>query len=854
MQFEAIQAGMPAGAANFASVPQEMRSVPQWVVWRAVRSRHDDPNKFGKEPLNHRNLALGAVDTRNPANWGTFDEVMHCWQHNSSVVSGVGFVLTAQDPYLCFDVDDGDEVTSDHARARRQEWIEDLLATGSYMEWSPSRKGFHVWLKGTMAIAGRRITTIAVEVYGHSRFMTVTGLPLPQSGPQVLNGQMIVRALGLDVAEVEVTVHDDPAKPTDLTDAQLLATCLQSPNFAQRWHRTEGWRTQESLALAQANGAEPPEDWSSGYLQLVAKLNQCTGSVQQMRRLALQAPMVLQSPPKPGDTEKRWAKAERLFYTNLRRERAHGVQGDAARQLDPSKCGWAHGARVAQAVLAAFQAQRVAEQQARVTEAERQAAVLRQQQAELEKRSNEGTGIEGLSDVATRVLGRFDKLLTTEHNRITPPPGVGGLLTMAAERASKVPFMVYAIPCTLAVLGGMVSRAYQPDTGGGLNMNYVLLGKTATGKSSAMRAWSKFIKQAQAYSNGQLKNRIIRNGTLSIQGIYADFMETPGGTWFVDEAKSQLDNLVNPSGDAAVAFLGCFNQFYDVGVHDEVFELPRSMASKNAGFKPIRKLCVNTLLGTTPDSLQLTDAAIANGFMSRVTVVYYDGEGGLEQEIPDEALPQNLMQPLCALMGQADRVDAAYTDDDNKQMGGVLAAGAAATVDTSLVRELAWQLSLVCQSITRDANGDRLAAGYVMFARIPQSAMRVACCLAAADNPYAPVVRPEHLRWAFGYLLQCMGVMASRMDQGIVGDNRGDEERVAERVLRKMLAEGRAAGKPGLPLREVHRALGCVAPFRTHKLGRGAAAANCIQRMAKNGYLRIDQGGEGHKGEYVTLL
>ncbi len=108
-----------------------------------------------------------AASSTNPRTWTTYAEA-------SSSTSGVGlgFVLNG-DGVACIDLD--------HAFApdgSLKPWAEDIVnaAGATYVETSPSGQGIHIWGLADVR-QGRKLRRgeLAVEVYGTSRFLTVTG-------------------------------------------------------------------------------------------------------------------------------------------------------------------------------------------------------------------------------------------------------------------------------------------------------------------------------------------------------------------------------------------------------------------------------------------------------------------------------------------------------------------------------------------------------------------------------------------------------------------------------------------------------------------------------------------------------
>ncbi len=141
-------------AAKANAVPAELRTRDRWVRHSAT-----------KVPLTTAGKAASSTD---PRTWATFDEAS-----SSSAGVGLGFVLNG-DGVACIDLD--------HTFApdgSLKPWAEDIVsaAGATYVETSPSGHGIHVWGLADVR-QGRKLRRpdgLAVELYGTSRFLTVTG-------------------------------------------------------------------------------------------------------------------------------------------------------------------------------------------------------------------------------------------------------------------------------------------------------------------------------------------------------------------------------------------------------------------------------------------------------------------------------------------------------------------------------------------------------------------------------------------------------------------------------------------------------------------------------------------------------
>jgi len=149
-------------------VPEELRERNRWV-------RH-----IGKRPLAIGGWFCSVNDERAFSTYAAVKE--------STVGDGYGFVLNG-DGVVCIDLDDCVEDGLPNKAAQRL--IDALPET--YVEFSPSGSGLHIWGFGNME-KGRRFTDdgLKIEAYPSARFITVTARPYVRARLAVLD---LARAL-----------------------------------------------------------------------------------------------------------------------------------------------------------------------------------------------------------------------------------------------------------------------------------------------------------------------------------------------------------------------------------------------------------------------------------------------------------------------------------------------------------------------------------------------------------------------------------------------------------------------------------------------------------------------------------
>ena len=145
------------------SIPIELQSVPQWVVWIwAVRGE-----KRTKIPINPKTKRPAAVN--DPDTLSTFDEA-YSLATRWLTPGGIGFVFTADDPYCGVDLDK----CRDPKTGEFTEGAKGVIARlATYTEVSPSGTGAKMLCRAVLPEGRNR--TEGIEFYDRGRFFTITG-------------------------------------------------------------------------------------------------------------------------------------------------------------------------------------------------------------------------------------------------------------------------------------------------------------------------------------------------------------------------------------------------------------------------------------------------------------------------------------------------------------------------------------------------------------------------------------------------------------------------------------------------------------------------------------------------------
>ena len=248
-----------------------LQLLPQWVVWRYESREGEKPTKVPYQ-LN----GYGASST-DPKTWTTYENAVAYSKANPSF--GIGFVLSASDPWAVIDLD------VEEGKTLSEDQINCYKAANSYTEWSPSGRGLHVWLKAYVPPVKRK--DIGFEIYSHSRYFTVTGNVLNPTS--IEDRQSFVEQTFKWLGGTSTNGYHPPVLPDQvefLNDQEIIKRAAQAANgdkFAALWENN-GWESY-------LTGRQEDKSHSAADLALCNMLAFYTDNKNQVYRLWMQSPL-----------------------------------------------------------------------------------------------------------------------------------------------------------------------------------------------------------------------------------------------------------------------------------------------------------------------------------------------------------------------------------------------------------------------------------------------------------------------------------------------------------------------------------------------------------------------------------
>lgn len=205
---------------NALEIPDELKQLPKWVLWRA---EWDNKQKqYKKVPYSYAGYRASSTESET---WTIFDAIHSLYEKNDSY-NGIGFVLSNDDDYICLDIDDA--VNPDTGQLKTDLALE--MTELTYCELSPSGTGLHCFFKGELpSERKKKRSDLDIELYNNARFMTVTGESIGQSEiceVQATINNIVERYFKVEEPVKTFTIH--PNRTNDLSDDEVMDIMMKS--------------------------------------------------------------------------------------------------------------------------------------------------------------------------------------------------------------------------------------------------------------------------------------------------------------------------------------------------------------------------------------------------------------------------------------------------------------------------------------------------------------------------------------------------------------------------------------------------------------------------------------------------
>jgi len=251
---------LPSTSFTTENIPEDLKRQNTWVLWRPELR----DGRYTKVPYRADNPESKASST-DRSTWSDFDTAVAAARYSDA---GIGFVLAEGSGLVGLDFDDC------VADGTYDGWVSRLA---TYTEITPGGNGYRLLVYGEVPSA---LKTAAVEVYSHSRYLTITGRKIEGAPSEIrhVNGELTEL-----YNEFAVKRPKPAALPTtatsSLSDDDLIQRILASK------HETliSLWNGTSSEALGY------PSDSEADWALLNGLMFWCSNDREQVKRLALRS-------------------------------------------------------------------------------------------------------------------------------------------------------------------------------------------------------------------------------------------------------------------------------------------------------------------------------------------------------------------------------------------------------------------------------------------------------------------------------------------------------------------------------------------------------------------------------------
>lgn len=764
---------------NAFAIPAELRALRQWILWRYEDKGGPKPTKI---PYSVRHQLASVTD---PSSWSSFEEVHNLFQMGN--YSGIGFVFTENDPYAFIDLDDTE---GNKTNLERQQLI--FKEFDSYSERSPSGKGLHIIVKGSIPQGRKRAS---VEVYSSVRYATMTGDVFHDVA--IANRHEMLNDLFSQMGgKPIITTHTGNAKEI-YNDQQIIEQASNASNgdkflqlFSGDWSQLYPTQSEADFAI----------------IDIITFYTQNKHQIERIFRLS-----------QLGKRDK----ANRKDYLEWMIRKSFD-------KLPPEMD---------------FDGFRVA-----LEEKIRQSEIDKAGSVNGKPSPFDGETI-GSSPIPAANNGSVaQRLVPTAHNgsyagsspaasTITPPPGLLGAIAHFIYNAAPRPVPEMALAGAIGLMAGICGRAYNVS-GTGLNQYILLLANTGTGKEAMASGIDKIINAVSMQvpvapefigpseiASGQALVKYLSNKSQSFVSILGEFglrmqsMCDPRANGAEKSLKRMLLDLYNKSGHGQNA-------------------RPSIYADIEKNTNLIASPAFSILGESTPETFYsaLSEEMIAEGLLPRFMLVEYNGpRPKLNPNHLHAKAPEQLINNVATLISNAKTVM------HNRSVTNVHISYEAKAILHDFDKLADNKIDNTDKEVVRQ-----------LWNRAHIKLLKISALVAVGINPFQPTISVENVIWAKQMVEHDIKTLSDRFAAGTVGKN---SDEIKQYILfKKHVIEFATTewskikaycgpteqilhSNKYTPMSFMNNKIGKLSSFRNDKNGGNLAVKRCISIGLSEGFI-----------------
>lgn len=413
------------------------------------------------------------------------------------------------------------------------------------------------------------------------------------------------------------------------------------------------------------------------------------------------------------------------------------------------------------------------------------------------------------------------------RNGLDWPPGNAGRIAELIYHSSPRPVREVAIVSAIGLLAGVCGSAWCIPKSG-LNVYLILLARSGTGKEAMADGISMFIKGATT-SRQDAHLFFDFNDFASGQALVKAVIQKSCFTHVSGEFGRKLKRMSNQKDTALQELRTVMTRLYSKS-GPQAIAGGIAYSDKDKSVSTSFSVAFSMIGESTPGTFRqaLTEDMMEDGFLSRFTVVEYDGERPPENPHHFDTLPDawiswfsDLVLHAQSLLGRGEHVRVQREED---------------------AAEMFHTFNLECD---RNINASTEEPRRQMWNRAHLKSLRIAALLAVADNHHFPCITTQHAEWAIDLIKRDIAVFTSRLESGDIGEDDNARESKLLAIMKDYLTQLPTPGYKVPPkLREsaiiqrsyLQKRTSSLPSFKAHKLGATGGLDQALQSLCRSGY------------------
>lgn len=763
------------------NIPTEMHFYRQWVVWRYEETDGEKPTKVPYNPTTGRHASVS-----DPHTWVDFHTAVRAL--DSGNYSGIGFVLTRDDPYCFIDLDDawqkhpsGANKYADPQKVyERQQKV--YTEFNTYAELSPSGKGLHLICRGELSRGRKRE---AIEVYTSDRFMTMTGNIYRPAG--ITDGHQPMLDLlwqQLGGAAVISQFEGGPEKDSDATLLERATNAENGFKFKQLW---EG-------------------DWTGLYgsqseadFALVDIVAFYTDNREQIRRMFLDSALG-QRP-----------KAKRKDYQDYMINRAFDrklppIDNEFLKLAFDEKFNTSEPGNKAPADLAPGSAS--------------------------PKEGNTGSA----PNTSTMLAPGYTPSPDGVNSQIPRPPGLVGMIADFIYDQSPRPVREIALVGALGFMAGMIGRTYN-ISGTGLNGYFMLIADTGTGKEAINHGISKIVTACKG-GLPAIGDFIGPSEIRSDAALLKALGRTPCFVSIAGEFGLRLKQLSDErAGPHEIGLRRVLLDLFAKSGQGNILN-PMIYSDKEKNTPAVMSPAFSLIGESTGERFYeaLSENMVTEGLLPRFTSIEYTGPRPAWSQHAERVVPSFDLVDMITQLGA--RCNETMVEQSHCNVG----------IDYQ-ADSISHEFNRFCDGEINGANRDLIRQ---LWNRAHLKALKLAAIVAVGENFNNPIITAPCMHWAINIVVRDIYNLISKFHSGVIGSPHAQDELGQVREVSRALIDwftnpNSKAASYGMSSKHVtmrialyssiSRRTASTAVFRRDKRGANKALKDTLQHMVETGLL-----------------